>query len=316
MNRTILLLSVTALALGGTSAYLWQQLRHEHALRQASVARTAELEERLRLMAVGKPDVQSHFDTRAPTATTMPAPLAALAASQPKREASNGKDRPLERSHTASESPEVRAVKLAQARMSVRRRLPDLAAALHLEEEEADKLVDLLAEQQLKFEPPFVPEGELEYDVNNKPEWVRKMEEEQRGRDKEIAELLGEEKFRAWQEYGASGDARRLVRELRPMLDGTSDSLREDQMPLLIKAIAEAQQRFGAESGNGASTDTGLERFARYNERLREAAVPYLSTGQLARFDQMLDEQLEVARVRSNTRSVQAETEAPGNTRQ
>lgn len=300
MNRTILLLSVTALVLGGTSAYLWHQLRHEHELRQVSVARAAELEERLRLMAVEKPDVPSHFDTAGPTANSMPAPLTASGASQPKWKTSSDKGRPIERSHAASELPEVRAVKLAEQRLSVRRRLPDLAAALHLQEEEADKLVNLLAEHQLWAEenPPHVPEGELEWDVNNKPEWVRKMEGEQRRRDKEIAELLGEAKFRAWKDYGDSANARTLVRQLRAMLDGTSDSLREDQMPPLVKAVAEAQHRFGAESGNDAST--GLERFAKYHERLREAAVPYLSTEQLARFDQMLDEPLEVARARAN----------------
>jgi len=218
----------------------------------------------------------------------------------------------MERSHAASGLPEVRAVKLAEQRASVRRRLPDLAAALHLEEEEADKLVNLLADHALWAEenPPFVPEGELEWDVNNKPEWVRKSEAEQRRRDNEIAELLGEAKFRAWKEYADSGNARMLVRQFRPMLDGTSYSLREEQMPPLIKAIAEAQLRFGADSAYDAST--GPERFAKYNERLREAAAPCLSTEQFVRFDQMLDEQLELARARENMMRAYAETEPRG----
>jgi len=184
--------------------------------------------------------------------------------------------------------------------------MPDLAPALQLTDQEAELLINLLAQQAVNAEVPFVGDGELQWDPSNKPEWVRKAEAAQLHREAEVATLLGETKYRAWQDYAASIEARRLVRQLRPMLDGTTESLRDDQMQSLVKAIAQAQQRFGEDVKNEAVPRDGMERFLEYHEYLRDAATPWLSRQQLARFNQMLDRQLDTERAH---RSPPPETE-------
>jgi hypothetical protein len=286
MNRLTLAVSVVAIALGGTSLYLWQQLQVERQISERSLRRTLELESHLTLAATepGEPidpgrELLGVAKTSDPQSTATPQP----SSTSPEEDVQEG----------TADPGQPRAAKLAGHRRWVYRVFPDLATALDLEDEKAEALTDLLAAQRLDAEenPPFVPEGELHWDANSKPDWVRKMEERQRARDKEIAGLLGEDKFRVWQDFVSSLAARRLLRELRPMLDGTADSLRDDQMTLLINSITEAQRRFVADSA--ANTWTPAEQFARRNERLREAVVPYLTQPQLRKFDQMLQRQLE-----------------------
>lgn len=310
MRRQTLLLLVSTVVLGGVSATFWTRLHEANELRDAAIARASQLEERLASERVD-PDLPggATVDSAVIGASTSGTPR-----EQPERTGSitpapsevDNVERTLEPGSRYAMTPERRRAMVAQQRVELRRVFPDLEAALDLEPDLSDDLMSLLAEhsQRSQEDMPLIMEGEpLEWDPNNKPDWVRKMEEQQQRNDSEIADLLGPAKFREWATYRDSVDARRIVREFRSMIDGTPDSLQELQMPLLVDAIAQAQKQFAADSIYDPST--GLDRFARYNQRLREGAAPYLLPKQMARFDDMLDRQLETARAR-----VEAQTEA------
>src|SRR5690606_4156775 len=124
-----------------------------------------------------------------------------------------------------------------------------------------------------------------EYD---KPQWVLRQEEQQRRQNAEIAAFLGERRYGLFMDYMDTIEACRLMRRLESTLAGTLDALAVGQFQPLVTAVAEGKRRYLAERETYASP-TGLERIARFHERMREAAQPYLAPGQFAHFSQYLD---------------------------
>jgi hypothetical protein len=194
-------------------------------------------------------------------------------------------------------------VKLADERASMDRLFPEVAQVMHLSEQEADRFLDLLAYQSLMVEenPPLVPEGELEWSEDHKPAWVLKAEEEQRQRDAELKSLVGADKFKLWEDYKRTVPARMLIRQWRSTLDGSSDSLREDQIPLLISAISDAQAQVNADLASGAMNSS--QHSQGYRRALHEAAAPYVTSSQLARLDKLVEKQLAGQGVLSDAQS-------------
>jgi hypothetical protein len=306
VNRGTLLLAIVAAALGCTSLYLWEQLSNERELRvraevhvvdssarSSGASQSGSLPQVVQSQEKARTEVSRASRSLEPWSSTSTIPVIDKAERPPATLA------------------EQRDMALAQKKLEIRRWHPDLAAALQLRSDQADKLIDMLAGHELSAEenPPFVNEGELDWDDNSKPEWVRKVEAEQLRRDREIAQFLGDAKFRTWKEYAEGAEARRLVTQLRSMLDGTADPLRDDQRPLLTKAIVEAQRAHITDAKY--QDTTAFSQFERYQQHLREAVTPYLSEMQLGQFGRLQEQQLEVARIYG--RNSKTDTNVGGN---
>jgi hypothetical protein len=183
----------------------------------------------------------------------------------------------------------------------------ELVSTLALDAEMAEKLVNLLSGHLLESRenPPLVPAGQLQWNEHDKPDWVLKQEEEESRKNAEIAAFLGERRYGLFADYMESVEARRLMRQLQHELKGTPAAMAEEQLLPLVRAVAEGQERYVAERGKYASA-TGLERTARYHERMREAAQPYLSPQQFEHFSKYLEERYEAEERRVKERTSQA----------
>jgi hypothetical protein len=315
MKQTVVFLSVMTLVLSGTSGYLWLRLEQEQGFHKVALARATKLEAWVKgLEKSASPSPADQEFQQESSSGSLLEPLSKVTSN--------------ERMESEILSvPEESVVVLSEHKLSIQRMFPDLASALDLKQDDADALLNLLAEHELRSSenPPFVPEGELEWNVNNKPDWVYEVEAEQRRRDQEIAALLGAEKFREWQTYVENAGAAMLVRQLRAVLDGGSNSLYEYQIPFLTTAIAEAQQRYGLESrhhlsplpteaSGGPAARTAeisrmIEQAEAYNRYLADAAAPYLSEEQFGALENMLNQQLELQRAHRDSARSRAEGE-------
>lgn len=316
MNQTVLLLGAATVALGGTSAYLWQEVLEERERNEVVEARVSELESRLQdfahLPEQPPPPVPPLPPDMSPPpmAPPLPAPRAEATPSS-----TIGRMDPsvfFAREQERMQDPEYRALRRQQHKMGLLRMYSDLGKSLNLPSDEVDKLLDLLAEHQLNSMPPFIPPGADQPDAD-RSEWARRMQESQRKKEADIRALLGDTKYPEWQDYQSSMGARMQVRNLRSILEESSEPLREDQYLPLVTAIADEQRRLGTETRSElfktrpsgpmthaeqlAMMEQSLERTAEHNQRMRDAAASYLSAAQLERFDKMLNQQLEMQRL-------------------
>lgn len=311
----VIALALATVALGATSVYLRSELRDEREHVQSLKAHIDELEKTRPVppnpFAAAAPAPEPIVESSpAPAATAVvradatPPPLTPPdAAFQSARAALMGRQRLLQ-------DPEYRKAMLEQQKYALERMHPDLRSALQLQPEEADKLLELLAEQQLEF-TALMPPGR-----NGRPEDLAEM---QKRRDQirqefeaRIAQTFGDTKLEQWQQYQKTLGARSQIRDLRVELAEAGIPLRESQIEPLVSSLAAEQQRRAQESQNyraqlnalGNTTPANrimsleqeLERTAEYHRRLHDAAAPYLSREQLRRFDQNLDRQLQMQR--------------------
>lgn len=334
MRHIVLLLGTTTLALGGTSAYLWQEIREERAHTEVVQARVADLESQLQNLPHSMPEpppvaqVPSDMPPppMAPSAPRPAPPRQAALATEPTfgtvpppgAMMFSGGDR-----ERMLQDPDYRALRLEQNKMMLRRQYSDLGAALNLPAGEVEKLLGVLAERQLQMmaDGPFMRPGS---GSDPAAEWSKSMAENQRQKEAEVKALLGDAKYQEWQDYKNSMGTRMQVRNLRSVLEGSPDPLRADQYQSLVTAMTAEQRRLASEPRNEmlkaptnlsqtealAQMEQSLERTAQYNQRMRDAAAPYLSSTQIERFDEMLKEQLEMQRL--NLKMMQSRGSSPG----
>ena len=360
MNKLTALLAVATVGLGSLSVHLLTELKSARTESASLQTRVAELE-RPRPPA---PAAMPSAAAPGPVFTVVPAPpppgnAARVAAPQARSADPNASVMPefarrqmMDRSRKLMEDPEYRAAMRSQQKMMVAQQYPDLSVALNLSPDQADQLLELLADQQTRnmYErPPFRTDGTP--DENEMREWQRQAEQRQRQNQEEMRALLGDAGMEQWKDYQGTMGARQQVRQLRSVLDSSGLTLQQDQVQPLVNAIAAEQRSLsgmrgtpvmaaGIASGaaissvpggvvpgvgfqqrgpNQISTDDravmmerSIERTEQYNQRLHDAATPYLSSQQLQRFDSMLKTQLDMQRAQVRMMRAQAEAEARG----
>jgi hypothetical protein len=200
-------------------------------------------------------------------------------------------------------------------------------AELGLSADEAERFLDLLAEQSVRENERAAKKGFGDDPTKWRRELHAQAEEERRA-------FLGEERFATWVEYVKSAPARAFVDDLRTQLATTIAPLREEQVKPLVKALATEHERHAEErrvnyeaevSANGQWTEATpaaeqiayMERRAALIEqsldRQREAGEMYLDPAQRREFDAMLDRRRE--QTRAELDSFQAQLEAAERTR-
>lgn len=332
MSKAIFLLGFTTLAFGATSLYFRDQARGEHERVDTLQARVHELEKaKIARAATTAPAIAQQvpvvdsapavFSTAPPPAPMVTGPAMAMPVT------SGMMGFRFDRSRKLMEDPEYREAMRAQQRIMLLERYPDLAAVLHLQPEQKERLLDLLADQQMRAMsngPPFRADG-TPLDENQMREFQERIQAQQRDNQAELTALLGSGGMQQWSEYQNSLGARMQVRQLRSTLEAVGEPLREDQAQSLITAMTAEAQRRNAESASNAqsaaamtrsadATDRAaafeqmLQRTEQYNKRVHDAVAPYLSSQQLASFDASQDRQLVMQR--ANLKMLRAQSAA------
>lgn len=323
-----------ALVGGIVSVNLWRELRAERAL-------TAELRQQLggTLSAGTQPSGAGDGTTSMAAAAAASATPAPPAAGTGEAAATPALERPPAPQNVASfildqqemmKDPEYRKARLAQMRMTLPQNYPGLIDALGLSPEEADKLYDLLAEQQLEMSDTTMlmatvngvaPDPAVMEDAN------RRRMETQRRHEEALASTLGG-RYPQWQEYQQTRGARQQVVQLGRTMEAAGLPLTPEQSRPLVDLYIAEQRRQREESTqifatmrSGGAVDQArmMEESFRLqtesNRRVLEAARPHLSAQQLNALQASLEQQLAMNRVASRVARQRAESgQAQGGT--
>lgn len=299
MSKSAVLLASLALALG--SGYLLRELHAERARVVALQARVAELE---RAGQAAIPPAEPRLAETSAGVSDKPAQTPAIFRAKPVPSGERVSSEGAELARQLAD-PQVRATRLAYLRLELERSYPDLATALNMQPDEAARLLDLLAKQELDrqlYEMRASDTGRL---TDEQMPTRREQDAERRRQvEAERAALLGDWRLAEWNEYVKTLAARAEMRELQTMLAETSYSLRSDQVTPMVAALTAELQRHTAErsrlyeSAKNPTNSTPEETIRYMHERLNliaqslqrrhQLATAYLDTEQLKRYDEML----------------------------
>jgi hypothetical protein len=219
--------------------------------------------------------------------------------------------------------PEYRKARLAQTRMSLPQNYPGLAEELGLTPEEADRLFNLLAENQMEMTDLSMTAATINGvapDPAAMEEVNRRRPEMQRRQEEALMSMLGSAKYSQYQEYQQTRAPRQQVVQLNRALEGIGLPLTPEQSkPLTAAYIAEQKRQrdeqramFTARGPQDAARmqEERFELQAESNRRILEAARPHLNSQQLETMKASLDQQL--AMNRATQRMIRQQQDAQG----
>lgn len=330
MNRVTAVLIVTSLGLGAASAYFHSQLNAERSRAAALEARVAELEQsRIPATAADahEADAAAVADTPAiaVAATSVPAVVqsgnAQVGVTQSTDKGQQMRERFMRRQQALMNDPEYREAMRMQQRMALSEAYSDLARELGLPQEQVNRLLDLLADQQMRSMEAMRPlEAVAQADPAAIDDMRRRAEERQRTMQAEIAQVLGPDGMQRWQDYQNSMGSRSRVRQLSGVLEAAGIPLREDQQQALQRVLADHEQQVRQEAASnsplakrGSMTteawlqqrEDQLDRQAQIYERARNAASGVLSTEQLDVYRQLQERELTMQRAQLRVQRAQ-----------
>ena len=293
--------SLAVACLGCAAAALW--FRHELT---AEKSKTTSLESRLAQLErphatippVGKPAESDASPSAHPSAANPhAAPVSSASASTETLE-------PTERwnahpPRAPLQNPAFRDATRAQRKLQMGYQYVDLASALQVPPETATRLIELLADIEVRH----LGEENAGYtnpsDMDARAAAVRESRKQEKA---ELVALLGEDGYGRWQGYQESLPTRYQMHDLREQLSGTAEPLRDDQLEPLIAAVHGERVRFNDEIHQYVEhLQPGQERDMRYTDlwpqqvaathaRIHASASSILSPVQLAQLDTILDE--------------------------
>lgn len=203
------------------------------------------------------------------------------------------------------QNPEYRDLLRAQQRLSLHHNHADLQTLLQISKEQADQLLDLLAEQQVRVQVAGRPMPSTHRDPAAMQQFVEKAQERQTTNEAEIAALLGAAKFQEWKEYEQNSMARFQVQRLQHTLPADS-RLQPDQLRSLVSAISREQRQLFERRAREITPDavpdeqwqqrareTHVKEMAAMHDRLLDHAASILSPRQLEQFDSLLKQELD-----------------------
>lgn len=298
MKAPILGLGLAAAAFGGSSVYLWQQLEQERDRAAQVEQRAAQLDARIaelekaraqfaeRRMAGSGNYIAGTFGSGAGAAAPPPPP------GTNKTEAAQGEEQPVWTATRPDRSPAFRKMMRSQIRANNKRVYADVGTKLGLDKDTTNKLIDLITEQQL---PDF---GNVR-DMSDEAEVQRYFAEKQRQSQTQIADLIGQDKAMALQEYQESIPARMEVDMLARQLEGNDLALNAEQRQKLVDAYVEERKRVPMPEGyEGIDPEAYQKSVAAwqedYSRRTAEEAARILNSEQLTAFNEMQQWQKEM----------------------
>jgi len=358
MTKIALVLALVAIGEGAVTLHLVNQLREERESAKTLQARVSELERKVpqaagaTFVAVPRQPTVSPFtvaskDSARPspppqaiagvfTSSDAPAVSSVMTVAAPDQERMRDQmKQSMERQAALLRDPEYREAMLAQQKVGARQSNPNLARDLGLTADQADRLFSTLAEQQLRS---MENTSGLIWDEQRDPakmqELQRKMMDQQRANEAELKRVLGETKFREYQEYqslaGVRWEADRVRTALAnagvPLEDSLAKPLlktlqaeQQKMMEQMASAVAPAAQnivvaRAGFISDSGAPPnmiemqEKSLEFMTQHQKRQREALARVLTPEQLRVLEDEHNNELQMQR--AQLRMIRAQQEA------
>lgn len=300
MKKLIVGLVVGVLALGTVAGRLWWKLREVSTQVSQLQARVNDL----RLAQLAAPSAPDMPVPEPVAVATSPAGEVAAAAAPAARPADKPANNALMDAVGATfATEEGRAMLLAQARMFLPRQYPGLAKELGLSAAEEEKLFDMLARHQTENSASALGMANAaSMDRESVQEQQRKAMERRQANQAELTAMLGD-KLPQWDEYQKTLPVRRQVEQLQTALG--DNALSEAQTKPLIAALATERARIQEDrrntpvpiTGNPQErAEAGLQREVEENRRLLNVATSYLNPAQIEGYQQMLQQQEEMAR--------------------
>lgn len=282
MKASVLGLLVATAAFGGSSIYLWSQLQTERERAAELTARSADLDARIAQLEAARGELEQRrfgsatFGGHVIGGPGKPPPPAAGAIVN---EAEGPRTSPWTARPSPQRSEAMQKMMRAQMRAHNKRLYADVGPDLGLSKDQANKLIDLITDQQSGgFE--LYHEGKEAEDFQNA--WAEK----QRRLQTEISELLGDDKAASLQEYQKSLPARQELEMLTRQLEGYDTPINDEQRKRLLKVMVEERDRVpapdyveGADMEEFQKTRTAWEED--YNERVASQARNILNTEQI-----------------------------------
>jgi hypothetical protein len=323
MSKTVLALFAACVGLSLLSLHLVKQMRDGDATIAQLQAQVAQLEKERQ----SAPPAAS-FPSPAPTATWQVEPITPPPASANKellrativnRPRVSAAEVPIgpsteesmrmvrearERQRELMQDPEYRDALRVQHRRNMTRQYPGLAQELGLDPDQAERLFDLLGEQQLRAneqaEQLWDTEGMDPAELQQRQEKMQQhWAEIQRKNEAELAAHLGPEKSQTWKEYQSTLGARHQAEQLRTTLASRGVPLNEEANRAMLEAYSEAQKIEAQDYANMAranasssgkvglvarswqsSPDTfqkHIEHTQKRNQKVLEALSPFLT---------------------------------------
>jgi hypothetical protein len=211
--------------------------------------------------------------------------------------------------------PEYRKLRLAQQRMNMERNYPGLAEELGLSEKEAEKLFDLLAENQtaMSAESPLpLLSANGTQDQPAMEEAMRRRQALQRQHDEALRSMLGG-KYSQWQDYQqVSRPARTRVMSMGTQLAQAGLPLTDAQTRSLTPVMIAEQQRQMQEAramprtapvnptdldARAKMLEESLKRNEDNNRRMINVVAPHMSAPQLAAYRNQVEQQAAMNRI-------------------
>lgn len=284
------ILALALVIVGGASIHLSRQVKAE---RQQIGELKAQLQERDAKLAALEAAPAAHPATSlVPAAPAAPTPAVAPAsAPQPARPAPTPAASDLVAAMRAQmESPEGKAQSRELARTLVARSNPGIDEALGLSREQAEKLLDLLAEQQAGTLDVFRSSAEGNPSPQDR---MAAVQEREKANEAALQAMLGS-KYSQWQDYKEIRPAYQQRRDLRAVLDASGTPMTDAQGRAFIAALSVEQRSINQEMRDAARSGAPAAQILTRNtperrQRLLDAAAPHLSPQQLEGYRGMLD---------------------------
>ncbi len=240
MKSPTLGLAISTLAFAGSSIYLWNQLAEQRAraeevteLTHRLNSRIAELEQAREQVAQMRLASENGMNSVPPAAVDPGAVPQAAESRDRAQVAQAGFQMPR-----PELSPSYQKMMRAQFRANNRRTHAELGAHLGLSEKDANRLIDLISDQQLAMTTQSV-----QLPPTNTTNMRERWEQLQREQQNQIVDLIGPAKAEEFRKYQETMPARGEVEMIARQLEGSDAPLKDDQRKQLIAVIAEERGR-------------------------------------------------------------------------
>lgn len=307
--RSLLSICVGLVVISGIiSVNMWRELRAQHRLSEGLRTQLTDANARIQALTLAaqrpafRPAAAVQAPVAAQTAVVPQARSESPAATRPPQAAiTNARPQNQVSSAELMADPEYRRVLLASQRLSIESGYPGLVDELGLSRNDADKLFDLLAEQQTKMSAELSALNVAASQANGgriddaaRAEITQKRQALQQQQAAEVAALLGTARNAQFQEYNDSRNGRQQATDLSVQLAQAGQVLNSAQQRGLGKVLAAEQKRLQQQTEplmRSAQTDPqarlqmqeqALVWQQESNRRIVDAAAAYLTARQIA----------------------------------
>ena len=308
MKASVLGLFIAVLTFAGSTIYLSLQLREERAQADKLALATRDLNARIAQLEKARAEPRFAiagsfgFGTTGPGSTSMVPPAASA------EKADTVPDVAPSMAMNQQPPSEAFAKMLrSQARANNKRLYADVGVSLGLSKIQADKLVDLITDQETAG---FT----LAYGDTDAGKRSRLVGESRQNNRAEIIDLIGADKMRALEDYQETIPARQEVEMMSRQLEGSASGLDEDQQKRMLAVLIEERKRVpiprfyeDAKPEEYAKVQTAWQ--DDYSERVSAQARGILNPEQLAAYNEYQEWQKEI---RSQMATIRPTRAVPG----